>query len=86
MVLTLAAAGTAWLLLSGIMPDPMHATVISGLILLAGAGISLWVALRAAFRSDRYERCPACAFDVREVHPDPAGSIRCPACGQWLGA
>lgn len=57
---------------------------VGGLLFLAGSGLALLGAVRAAKRRDRYDYCPACAFDVRQVGAAPDGSLRCPHCGQWL--
>lgn len=67
-----------------VTPVPGLEFWVGGILWLGGSGLALLGAVRAAKRRDRYDTCPACAFDVRQVNASPDGSLRCPHCGQWL--
>lgn len=82
-VLALACSGIAAIVLHAATPTPAPAFIIAALILLAGIGTALAIAIRS-LRPEKYDICPACAFDVRQVPPGADGSLRCPSCGQWL--
>lgn len=84
-VLACAFAGCTWSLLLAVLPTPGPAFAIAGGAVVVGVLISLVVAVKSLSRRETYDRCPACAFDVRAVGAGVDGKIRCPACGQWLG-
>lgn len=84
-VLVVAVSGCAWSLLYVVLPDPTMAFPPAIALLVIGVLLAFVFGLKSLNRKEIYDRCPACAFDVRSDTPDPDGTLRCPACGQWLG-
>ncbi len=83
-VLVTACAGMTGTVVGAFTPTPAPGFAVATIILVVGTGLCLVGAIRASRRAGRYATCPACAFDVRQVQPGPDGSMRCPACGQYL--
>ncbi len=85
-LLVIAVAGIAGSILVAALPteSPAPAFAIAGVILILGVAAVGFGAIKSLWRTVRYERCPACAMDVRGVGPGADGKLRCPGCGQWL--
>lgn len=75
----------AWLIIF----SPVAMTWVSiGLGVLASVAVA-WQALKATMADAMLgqRRCPACAYSIAALPPDPAQNVRCPECGaSWLAA